>query len=71
MNIEIIKGKLKYSVEHHEVEVEINNKKLIIDVNVSDNIVQDHIESRKTDLWNTLTYEEKMAINNELDKYFG
>lgn len=70
MEAEIIKSKIKYSIDYLEVEVEINNKTLIIDVSVEGSKVQDHIESSKTDLWNKLTYEEKLAIEDAIDKYF-
>ena len=70
MEIEIIKSKLKYSLDYHEVGVEINGKKLIMDVTVNGRAVEEHIESSKTDLWNTLKYEEKLAIEDALNNYF-
>lgn len=70
MEAEVTGSKLKYSLDYYELEVEINGKKLVMKATVNNRKVEEYIESSKTDLWNTLKYEEKRAIEDALNNYF-
>lgn len=71
MEVQIVTSKTTGRVYYHEVEIEINNKKLILNVTTEDDYYSSCIESHKTDLWNTLKHEEKLAIYEAMEEYYG
>lgn len=66
---EVINNNLKYTDEHYSMDLTINGKQINMDVMVCGRRVENHIEG-KTDIWNSLTIEEKIAIEDEIENYF-
>jgi hypothetical protein len=68
--IEIADSRLEYTLEQHKVTFDIDGVKMDMDVTVCHGNVDNSIESSETNIWNTLTFEQKEDIESQLRDYF-
>ena len=67
--MELINKKLDYTVEHYKVEVDTPHGKMHLDVEVEGNNIELG-ENDESDIWNTLTLEEKEEVREVVENEF-
>lgn len=73
MKIEVERSKHIYSMEYHNVTVDVGDKKMYFDVefhSLDRYVVRFNSCSNSEINWNDLTNDERMEIDKAIDEYF-
>jgi hypothetical protein len=70
--MEILHKKLDNTIETYIVTIDTDMGKMEMEVQVQDDeTVIEHIETRNTDIWNKLSFEDKNEIDEMLTEEFS